>query len=115
MDKKLIDLIVKYISKKYHIHTEICYKDEYRYIDDLYFSSNGIRVGGLDICTYITDKYGLTSDEGKVIIKEWINIGLKITESDYDFEKLWFNTYISGNILNCSGYTGTFTNLIYNG
>jgi hypothetical protein len=83
MEKKVIDLIIKPISKKYDLHAEICYKDNYRHIDDIYFSSNSIRVGGLDVCNYICETYGFFTDEGKTIVKEWIKDSLKIDDKNY--------------------------------
>jgi hypothetical protein len=105
MEKKLIELIINPISKKYNLHAEICYKDSYSHIDDIYFSCNSIRIGGLDICRYINEMYGLEIDEGKIILKEWIKDRLKIDDKDYDFNKLWFISNKNYSNLSCSGVT----------
>ena len=92
MNEKLIDIVVRTISKNYSIHIEMCYKGDESYIEDLYFSENDIRRGGLDVSDFISNTLGIDEEENKIIIEKWINTKIDLDKNKYDINKLWFKT-----------------------
>jgi len=92
MNEKLIDIVIRSISKNYSIHIEMCYKGEESYIEDLYFSENDIRRGGLDVSYFIENTLGIDEEENKIIIEKWVNSKVDIDKNKYDINKLWFKT-----------------------
>lgn len=107
MNEKLIDIVVRTISKNYSIHIEMCYKGDESYIEDLYFSENDIRRGGLDVSNFIENTLGIDEEENKIIIEKWVNSKIDLDKNKYDINKLWFNTNLfnKGSIVICTGST----------
>jgi len=92
MNEKLIDLVIRTISKTYTLHIEMCYKGEESYVEEIYFSECDIRRGGLDVSNYISNILGIDEDENKIIIEKWVNNKIDLTKNNYDINKLWFKT-----------------------
>ena len=92
MNENLIELVVRTISKDFSLHIEMCHKGDESYIEDLYFSENDIRRGGLDICNYIEDLMGIEEDDSKIIIEKWVKSKVDIEKNRYDLNKIWFKT-----------------------
>ena len=106
MNEKLINIVIKTISKMYSIHCEMCFKGEDSYIEDLYFSESDIRRGGLDVSNFIEDTIGLTEEDCKIIVERWIKSKIDIDKNGYDINKIWFQTKsVSSSGISFSGVT----------
>ena len=104
MNENLIELVVRTISKDFSLHIELCHKGDVGYIEDLFFSENDVRRGGLDIYDHIEKLMGIGEDDSKIIIEKWVNKKINLIENKYDINKLWFRTKNYGKLM--GGYSG---------
>jgi hypothetical protein len=98
MDSKIYERIIKYVSERFNLHLELCFKGDVLILEDVYFSEMNIKRGGLDVHEYVDSLFGFTEDETKNLITRWV--GEKMPNIKFNIDSLWYQTRYPQTTLN---------------